>query len=109
MSSLNRKDFLVLTISSAAIATFLEACSDDPVAPGGTGGTGTGTAGTGTGGTGTAGTGPAPPALVRPAPAPPALVRPAPAPPARPGRQRQRWLGRRQRRRLRRQRRCFCR
>jgi hypothetical protein len=58
MSSLNRKDFLVLTISSAAIATFLEACSDDPVTPGPTGGTGgTGTAGTGTAGTGTAGTG----------------------------------------------------
>jgi hypothetical protein len=59
MSSLNRKDFLVLTISSAAIATFLEACGgDDPVTPGPTGGTGgTGTAGTGTAGTGTAGTG----------------------------------------------------
>ena len=55
MSSLNRKDFLVLTVSSAAIASFLGACGDDPVTPGGTGGSGT--AGTGTGGTGTAGTG----------------------------------------------------
>jgi hypothetical protein len=58
MSSLNRKDFLVLTVSSAAIATFLGACGDDPVTPGGTGGTGgSGTAGTGTAGTGTSGTG----------------------------------------------------
>jgi hypothetical protein len=62
--SLNRKDFLVLTISSATIATFLEACGGDDPAPGngtggsgGTGMAGTGTAGTGTAGTGTAGTG----------------------------------------------------
>jgi hypothetical protein len=60
-SSINRKDFLVLTVSSATIAAFLEACGgDDPPANPGTGGTGTGgtgTAGTGTAGTGTAGTG----------------------------------------------------
>jgi hypothetical protein len=58
--SINRKDFLVLTVSSAAITAFLEACSDDPATPMGTAGTGTGgsgTAGTGTAGTGTAGTG----------------------------------------------------
>jgi len=58
--SINRKDFLVLTVSSAAITAFLEACSDDPATPIGTAGTGTGgsgTAGTGTAGTGTAGTG----------------------------------------------------
>jgi hypothetical protein len=72
---LNRKDFLTITISSAAIAAFLEACggTDDPTPAGtaGTGTSGTGTAGTtagttaggsasgsgtGTGGTGTAGT-----------------------------------------------------
>lgn len=60
-SSLNRKDFLVLTVSSAVVASFLEACGgDDPATTGGTAGTGTagtGTAGTGTAGTGTAGTG----------------------------------------------------
>lgn len=58
--SLNRKDFLVLTVSSAAITAFLEACGTDDPAPTGTAGTGaggTGTAGTGTAGTGTAGTG----------------------------------------------------
>ncbi|MES1184854.1 MAG: hypothetical protein ABUL60_13655 [Myxococcales bacterium] len=64
--SINRKDFLVLTVSSAAITAFLEACSDDPATPlpgtagtgtGGSGTAGTGTAGTGTAGTGTAGTG----------------------------------------------------
>jgi hypothetical protein len=57
--SINRKDFLVVTVSSAAIAAFLQACGgDDPPAPSGTAGSaGTGTAGTGTAGTGTAGTG----------------------------------------------------
>jgi hypothetical protein len=59
--SLNRKDFLVLTVSATAIAAFLEACGgDDPATTTGAAGTGTGgsgTAGTGTAGTGTAGTG----------------------------------------------------
>lgn len=55
--TLNRKQFLTLTVTSAAIAGFLQGCSDDatPTPPGGTGGTGTGGSAAGTGGNGTAG------------------------------------------------------
>jgi hypothetical protein len=57
--SLNRKDFLIVTVTAVS-ASVIAACGDDPVTPTGTAGTGTGgsgTAGTGTAGTGTAGTG----------------------------------------------------
>jgi hypothetical protein len=60
--SINRKDFLVITVSAVTASVLAAACGgDDPPAPGGTAGTsgtgGSGTAGTGTAGTGTAGTG----------------------------------------------------
>jgi hypothetical protein len=58
--SINRKDFLIVSVT-AVTASVIAACGgDDPVTPPGTAGTGTGgsgTAGTGTAGTGTAGTG----------------------------------------------------
>lgn len=59
--SINRKDFLVITVSAVTASVLAAACGgDDTPAPAGSAGTGTagtGTAGTGTAGTGTAGTG----------------------------------------------------
>jgi hypothetical protein len=58
--SINRKDFLIVTVSAVAASVLSAACGDETPAVGGTAGTGTGgsgTAGTGTAGTGTAGTG----------------------------------------------------
>lgn len=59
--TINRKEFLTITVSTVAITAFLEACGDDPATSNGSAGSGTagtGTAGTpATGGTGTAGTG----------------------------------------------------
>lgn len=57
--SINRKDFLIVTVSAVGASVLAAGCGDDPVTPSGTAGTGTGgsgTAGTGTAGTGTAGT-----------------------------------------------------
>ena len=54
--SFNRKDFLVLTITSVSAAV-IAACGSDPAAPGPVGGAGSGAGGAGTAGSGHAGRG----------------------------------------------------